>query len=74
MTEDEIVKAINYRAIDVPCCGNCKWHKDTPYECPECLNEKNMYVTYEGGTKYSAVFFPEKHEICDNFEWKEKSE
>lgn len=72
MTREELEKAINFRTIDAPCCGNCKWFS-REYEDAECKHPLNIWHYQE--TDYAGykneIAGHSEHNICDRFERKE---
>lgn len=69
MTKQELLQAIHFRTVDVPCCGNCKWHKEeTWYESSRhiCIN-KLIYKNLNDDMNI------EEHNVCDRFERMEET-
>lgn len=73
MTEQELEKAIHFRTIDAPCCGNCKWFKRL-FEDTECENLDNCWNYEEDSDDeecQNKFRFINEHDVCDRFERRE---
>lgn len=73
MTEEELVVAINFRTIDVPCCGNCKWFI-REWEHTYCGHPQNIWHLPEKEfSEYNyKIYCNKEHNICNRFVQKEK--
>ena len=84
MTEQEFKKTINFRTIDAPCCGNCKWF-NVDYGITFCKNADNTWE-YEDSpmpTDDDCPFYVgkvkeplqgiQRNQVCDRFERREES-
>lgn len=65
---EERQKAVHFRTIGVPCCGNCKWFKygDMTKLCthPDSMMEEPCWV---GIFLMHSLLFTYEHNVCDCF-------
>ena len=73
MTREELEKAINFRVVDVPCCGNCKWF-ERKYEDTSCRHPSCQEDVFSDGECLCPIFCPDEHNVCNLFEENEKDE
>ena len=65
MTSEELEKTINFRTIDAPCCGDCKWMRECSYNGRfECWKPENRCDN-------NYRFEVDANAVCDRFERKE---
>lgn len=68
MTREEFEKAIHFRTIDAPCCGNCRWMVTFAINnCAHCWKRENRYDNNYRPEVYAL-------NVCDRFERREESE
>lgn len=73
MTEEQLKTAIHFRAIDTPCCGNCKWFR-REWEDTRCMHPQNMwkYPEPEFSDDDNRLRYIKEHHVCNRFEKKEE--
>jgi hypothetical protein len=70
MTREELEKAIHFRTIDAPCCGNCKWFK-REWEDTECKHPQNFWTYPDHPEFTNRLAAMDEHNVCDRFERRE---
>lgn len=73
MTREELEKEINFRTIDAPCCGNCKFFY-REWEYAACENPENYWYPDGYPDDVDKFSYIQELDICDRFERKEDNE
>ena len=72
MTREELEKEINFRTIDAPHCGNCKFFY-REWEYTACENPENCWYPDGYPDDVSKLSYIHESDICDRFERKEEN-
>lgn len=67
MTLEELKKAIHFRTIDAPCCGNCKYLEVAFGGMLRCGNIRNW------STNSGSLSGMNDNDVCDRFERREEN-